>query len=157
MIRLLTLLNYYFSLRDLQSMLGIPYQTLWRYVSLKCMPEERASRRIAERIEELGLLKKLVEDAVDAARANPYDLIRKPGFLTLYTMLASETLRDVRIGILVPVSELGLTLATALALELHSEICPALREGPPSRKGYYTRATTQRTSPSAEGRSSSAY
>ncbi len=58
-IRLLTLLNYYyyFSLRDLRSMLGIPYQTLWRYVSLKCMPEERTSRRIAERIEELASLR----------------------------------------------------------------------------------------------------
>lgn len=40
-IKLLTLLNYRYSLRDLQELLGIPYQTLWKYVSLTCMPEER--------------------------------------------------------------------------------------------------------------------
>ncbi len=45
-IKLLTLLNYRYSLRDLQALLGIPYQTLWKYVSLKCMPEERTSKKI---------------------------------------------------------------------------------------------------------------
>ena len=137
-IKLLTLLNYRYSLRDLQALLGIPYQTLWKYVSLKCMPEERTSRRIAERIEELKLLEKLVEEAVNAARENPYDLVRKPGFLALFTLMVSNALHDVRVGVVVPMSEYALMLATALAMELHCEVCPALKEGPPTRKGYYT-------------------
>ena len=137
-IKLLTLLNYRYSLRDLQALLGIPYQTLWKYVSLKCMPEERTSRRIAERIEELKLLEKLVEEAVSAARENPYDLVRRPGFLALFTLMVSNALHDVRVGVVVPMSEYALMLATVLAMELHCEVCPALREGPPTRKGYYT-------------------
>jgi|GEM_PF-5329968 len=35
-------------------------------------------------------------------------------------------------------SEYALTLATALSMELHCETCPALREGPLTRKGYFT-------------------
>jgi len=137
-IKLLALLNYRYSLRDLQALLGIPYQTLWKYVSLKCMPEERTSKRIAERIEELKLLDKLVEEAVNAARENPYDLVRKPGFLALFTLMVSNALHDVRVGVVVPTSEYALMPATALAMELHCEVCPLLREGPPARKGYYT-------------------
>ncbi len=137
-IKLLTLLNYRYSLRDLQALLGIPYQTLWKYVSLKCMPEEKTSVKIAERIEKLRLLDKLVEEAVNAAREDPYDLVRKPGFLSLFTLMVSNVLHDVRVGVVVPMSEYALMLATALAMELHCEMCPALREGPPARKGYYT-------------------
>jgi len=136
-IKLLTLLNYRYSLRDLQSLLGIPYQTLWKYVSLTCMPEERTSRRIAERIEELKLIDRLVEEAVEAAREDPYDLVRKPGFLTLFTLMVRNLLHDLKVGVVVPTSEYALMLATALAMELHCEVCPALREGPLARKGYY--------------------
>ncbi len=39
---------------------------------------------------------------------------------------------------MVPASEYALMLATALAMELHCEICPALKEGPLTKKGYYT-------------------
>lgn len=138
-IKLLTLLNYHFSLRDLQSMLGIPYQTLWRYVSLKCMPEERTGRRILERIEELKLMDKVLDAAVREALKDPYDLVRKPGFLALFTLMVKDAVRDTRVGAVIPMSEYAMMPATAIALELHCEVCPALPHHPlRGRRAYQT-------------------
>ncbi len=142
-IKLLTLLNYRYSLRDLQTMLGIPYQTLWKYVTLVNMPEEKTSAKIVDRIEELNLLEKFVRETVEEARNDPYDIVRKPGFLTLFTMMVKNVLYDVKVGVIVPMSEYALMLATALSLELRCDVCPALANHPLKRcKGFFTTCFT---------------
>ncbi len=70
-IKLLSVLNYRYSLRDLQSLLGIPYQTLWKYISLTTMPEEETSRKILQRVEELKLIDKLVMEPRRLLRGIP--------------------------------------------------------------------------------------
>ena len=138
-IKLLSLLNYRYSLRDLQTLLGIPYQTLWKYVSLSNMPEEKTSEKIVKRIEELQLLEKFVMETIEEARNDPYDIARKPGFLKLFTIMVRNMLYDVKVGVVIPVSEYALMPATALALELRCDICPALASHPLKRwKGFFT-------------------
>ncbi len=138
-IKLLTLLNYRYSLRDLQTLLGIPYQTLWKYVSLTNMPEEKTSKKIVEHIEELKLLEKFVMETVEEARDDPYDIVRKPGFLTLFTIMVQNTFHDVKVGVIVPMSEYSLMPATALALGLRCDVCPALTNHPLRKgKGFFT-------------------
>ncbi len=57
--------------------------------------------------------------------------------MALLTLLARSVVQEVRIGAVVPISTYALIPATSIALELHSEICPALPEQPASRKGFH--------------------
>lgn len=60
-VRLLRSLKGFFTLKELESMLNIPYQVIWRYISFKNMPERATARKIIMRVEELGLIDKALD------------------------------------------------------------------------------------------------
>lgn len=60
-VRLLRSLKGFFTLKELETMLKMPYQVIWRYISLKNTPEKITARKIIGRIEELGLIDRALE------------------------------------------------------------------------------------------------
>ncbi|MCD6324362.1 MAG: hypothetical protein J7L55_04560 [Desulfurococcales archaeon] len=65
-------------------------------------------------------------------------LTRKSGFLLLFALSARTFLKGVRVKLRCPMSELAIPLATAVAVELHIELCPATRNPIAEKKGIYT-------------------
>lgn len=128
--KLLVALNYAYSLRELEKMLNIPYQVLWRYMVLLTLPEKKTAELIMSRVSELNLLDKALRKAVEEASKNPYEVVRKPGFLALYSMHVREALGDQKIKTVFAVEPHDIILATALGKELNSEICPILSTYP---------------------------
>lgn len=60
-VRLLSSLKAFFTLKELEAMLEIPYQVIWRYISLKSTPERATARKIIGKVEELGLIDRALE------------------------------------------------------------------------------------------------
>lgn len=69
-VRLLSSLKGFFTLKELESKLGIPYQVIWRYISLKNTPEKNTARKIIERIESLNLIEEALRRNLRVNRHN---------------------------------------------------------------------------------------
>ncbi len=83
-IRLLSSLKGFFTFKELEDMLGIPYQVIWRYISLKNTPEKPTARKIISKIEEL----RLIERAFDRIlRTNAYGYVETWRLLTSFKFL----------------------------------------------------------------------
>jgi len=136
-LRLLNVLRGYYSLRDLQDLLGVPYQTLWKYVNLLSVPEERTCEKILARIAELNLLDRLIKEEVSRAQEGILHLTHSPGFLHLFSLTARSFLKGSKATLVIPLSEAGTTLAVAVAVELNIVVCPVMSNPPLDRRGYY--------------------
>ncbi|NPA96712.1 MAG: hypothetical protein GXO32_03830 [Crenarchaeota archaeon] len=122
----LTALNRFYSLRDLEQLLGVPFQSLWKYVNLVSVPRRSTVERILRRVEELGLVERALEIAASSAKSIEA-LVSDPGFLRLFSIAVARALArgGARVDTLIPLSVVGIPLATALALEIGACICAA--------------------------------
>ena len=119
--KVLTLLNQFYSLRDLEALLGVPFQSLWRYLNLVSIPRRSTVDKILRRAEELKLVDKLVDEVVNRV-GDVSALSGDPRFLRLFSAIVSREITK-RIDIVVPLSLEAIPLATVLALETGSTIC----------------------------------
>lgn len=136
-IRLLNILRGYYSLRDLQDMLGVPYQTLWKYVNLVSVPEEKTCDRILTKISESNLIEKLLMELTETTEESYASLSLKPSFLLLFALFVRNFTKGSRIGTVVSMSEMALPLATSAAIELNTSLCPALTSPRVQKGGIY--------------------
>ncbi|RDD53085.1 MAG: hypothetical protein BA066_06260 [Candidatus Korarchaeota archaeon NZ13-K] len=83
-VRLLSSLKGFFTLKELESKLGIPYQVIWRYISLKNTPEKTTARKIIERIESLNLIEEALRRNL---RLNEHNYIESWRFMNNYKFL----------------------------------------------------------------------
>jgi len=121
-IRVLTLLNQFYSLRDLEKILGIPFQSLWRYLNLVSVPRRSTMDRILRRVENLRLLDRLLEEAMKGVEDLSL-LSCDPRFLKLFSMVVTSDLRRDAVDVVVPLSLEAVPLATALSMEIGSPMC----------------------------------
>lgn len=63
-VRLLNALKGFYTFKDLEAKMGIPYQLLWRYTSLRTIPERQTAKRILDSIEERGLVDDVISKSV---------------------------------------------------------------------------------------------
>lgn len=83
-VRLLSSLKGFFTLKELESKLGIPYQVIWRYISLKNTPEKNTARKIIEKIESLNLIEEALKRNL---RVNRHNYIETWRFMNNYKFL----------------------------------------------------------------------
>jgi len=116
-------LNRFYSLRDLEKLLGVPFQNLWKYVNMLSIPEEKTVEKSLQKMKEANLIEKALQKALEKVKGNVWRLPRNVGFLKLYAFIAKELLGDVNIEYVLGMSEYSSPLATALALSLDSNVC----------------------------------
>jgi len=124
-LRVLDALNYFYSFRDLEKMLGVPFQSLWRYVNLLSIPEEKTAERILQRIKQLNLIEKAAREALEEVGVEIWRLARAPGFIQLFSIIAEDVIGLEKLSSVIAVSREALTLATVTAIELEAEVCLA--------------------------------
>ena len=135
-LRILDTLNYFYSFRDLEKMLGVPFQSLWRYVNLLSIPEERTAERILERVKALNLIEAAAREALSEAGDELWRLARTPGFIQLFSIIAEDAIGLGKLNTVVAVTEEAVSLATATAMELEAEVCYATDRVRLEKKGF---------------------
>ncbi|MEM1619558.1 MAG: hypothetical protein QXU97_05510 [Fervidicoccaceae archaeon] len=128
LVDLVRLLNYFYSFRELEETLGIPSQVLWRYATLRSVPERETARRLLVKIRESGLL----ESAVARLNLNERELwvlASNPGIIELSAHKVVEALGASRIETVVSAPEsYSSAFASVISSRLRATLCLASRE-----------------------------
>jgi hypothetical protein len=139
-LELLHALNFFYSLRDLEEALGVPFQSLWRYVNLLSVPEEKTTEKILSKIQELNLVEGAVRKALSEADVEIWGLAREPSFLRLFSLIIEELVEKegVEVDVVVPLSEYAIPLASVVSMELEKALCPVMTCNVKNEKeGFY--------------------
>jgi len=139
-LELLHALNFFYSLRGLEEALGVPFQSLWRYVNLLSVPEEKTTEKILSRIQELNLVEEAVRKALSEADVEIWSLAREPSFLRLFSLIIEELVEKegVEVDVVVPLSEYAIPLASIVSMELEKALCPVMTCNVKNEKeGFY--------------------
>lgn len=93
LLEILKILASFYSFRRLEEKLGVPMQTLWKYYTLKTMPEKQTAIKILHRIREEKILDEIVSE-IAYEITNPISLVNNRGILELAAYKASEIVRQ---------------------------------------------------------------
>lgn len=134
--KILNIMKHYYSLRDIEKMLDLPAQTIWKYVNLVAVPEEKTVVKIINKVSEMRLINKLIEDSLREFRENPVAVLSKPGFLKLFSYVTEDFVDGAKIDLVIPMSTNAVALGSYLAADLPGLICPFVENPPHDKKGY---------------------
>ncbi len=129
-VRLLNALKSFYTFKDLESMLDIPQQALWRYVNYLTVPEESTARKILKRINELKLIERILDGVVkpnEKGRIEVWRLSNNIGFLDLLGFYATTIPKVDDIDVVVAFPEDSAPLATSIAYWVRVNLCIATR------------------------------
>ncbi len=120
---LLRVLKYFYSFTELSAMLGIPGQVLWRYASLRVVPERGTARKIIEAVES-RILPRLYESLPSGPKALAPPM--NPGVLELAALDCASWCRGLgRLDAIAVVTGVwGAALGFAAARLLRLRLCP---------------------------------
>ncbi|MEM0017113.1 MAG: hypothetical protein QXJ48_02430 [Candidatus Korarchaeum sp.] len=113
-VRLLSSLKGFFTLKELESKLEIPYQVIWRYISLKNTPEKTTAKKIIERIEKLNLIEEALRRNLRVNRFNyieSWRFMNNYKFLDLMGYVISSFVGDEEVDLLLASPQTSLPLA----------------------------------------------
>lgn len=123
---LLRALKFFYSFKELERILGVPSQVLWRYVTLRATPEKDTAQKILNTIVEKRIVESTLEKAVESSSGEVWRLLGNPGVLELAGLKAADTLKKIRVDVvLAPCDGYSIALATIIATYLKSRICIA--------------------------------
>ncbi|MEM0474195.1 MAG: hypothetical protein QXV93_01690 [Zestosphaera sp.] len=134
--KILNIMKHYYSLRDIEKMLDLPAQTIWKYVNLVAVPEEKTVAKIISKVGELRLIDKLIENSVKEFRENQVTVLSKPGFLKLFSYITEDFVGGAKIDLVIPMSTAAIVLASYLATDLPGLLCPFTESPLYDKKGY---------------------
>lgn len=113
-VRLLSSLKGFFTLKELESKLEIPYQVIWRYISLKNTPEKTTAKKIIERIEKLNLIEEALRRNLSVNKFNyieSWKFMNNYKFLDLMGYVISSFVGDEEVDLLLSSSQTSFPLA----------------------------------------------
>ncbi len=122
-IKILRALNYFYSLRDLEKILDIPFQNLWKYINFLGIPSDEVVQDIKNRLREKKIVDELLYDMARKYRDMPQHIARNVGFIELYSLVIEERLGDEEVDYIFSLSQEAIPLATAISIELGCELC----------------------------------
>ena len=129
-LRLLSILKHFYTFKELEDLLGIPYQRIWRYISLMAMPEKSTAEKIMNNIREKKLIERILSQTVRENEFEVWRAIRNIGSIELIGFLAMNMLKNKGVDVNAVLSfpdEYSATIATVLSEYLGSCLCIASR------------------------------
>ncbi len=145
-VRLLNALKSFYTFRDLELMLEVPQQALWRYVNFLTVPEESTAKKILKKIEELRLIEKVVDDMVrpsSKGQVEIWKLTHNIGFLDLLGFYVTLIPRIDDVDIILAYPEDSSPLATSIAYWIRVNLCIATRKADSTFSSKYIVETYQ--------------
>ena len=125
--KVLSALKHFYSFKELEERLGVSAQILWRYVSLRSVPERETAEKLIRRIESTRLLEDALSRAVDSS-SELWQLLSSPGILSLIELRALEAFRGEKVNAVVSASDgYSAAIAAVLAELFNARLCVASR------------------------------
>lgn len=121
--KILKSLNYVYSLRHLESLIGISYQNLWKYINMLTIPSDEIAIDILTKLNNLKIVEKTINEFVDKNKDNVNRLASDIGFLSLYVLKIEDYLKEQDISTVIPLSDYAIPFAAILAWELGLRLC----------------------------------
>lgn len=125
--KVLSALKHFYSFKELEERLGVSAQILWRYVSLRSVPERSTAERLLQRIEEEGL----IDDALRRALGDGEELwqvLSSPGVMALAGLKVLSSLKEDKVNVVVTGSDgYSAAFGSVIADALHARLCVASR------------------------------
>ena len=125
--KVLNALKHFYSFKELEERLGVSAQILWRYVSLRSVPERSTAERLLQRIEEEGL----IDDALRRALGDGEELwqvLSSPGVMALAGLKVLSSLKEDKVNVVVTGSDgYSAAFGSVIADALHARLCVASR------------------------------
>ncbi len=122
LLKLISILNSFYSLRELEALLGIPFQSIWRYVNFKSIPRKDTAYRILNRVKELRLINTIFLDLL-SKHSDIVSLSSDLRFLKLLSLLVHELMGKDRVDVVLPLSLEAIPIAVVISLEMNANIC----------------------------------
>jgi hypothetical protein len=120
---ILNVLKFFYSFKDLEKMLGVPSQVLWRYVTLRVVPEKETAVKILMKIREQHLVEEAIRKAVEGSK-EPWKLFTNPGILNLAALHASDEFRKSRVEVVLSAPDPYSALLSGLVSSyLRARVC----------------------------------
>jgi len=121
---LLTSLKFFYSFKELEELLHVPSQVLWRYVTLRSMPEKETVNKMLCTIREARLVEKALARISRSGEA--WQIYSNPGVLGLAALKISEELKEASKKVDIVVSSpdpRSAALSSILSLYLKAGLC----------------------------------
>jgi len=130
-VKLLCSLKEVYTFKELEELLGIPAQALWRYTSFSHFPERQTSRKIIEAIRSQSLVEKALQKALLGKQGvfEEWRLLFNPRVLNLIGYLAWRKLSDREVDLVLTYPERNAAIAAVLAEWLSAGVCIASERG----------------------------
>lgn len=124
MLNILKALKYFYSFKELEYLLEISSQVLWRYLSFRAVPEKETALKIIEKVKEKRLVYKILEGL--RSSSEPDLDVTNPGILLLaYLKLAHEKWASDAMVVVTKDDPLSVAIGTVLALNFRAKLCVA--------------------------------
>jgi len=123
--KLLSALKDFYTFKELEEILGIPYQMLWRYTNFLTTPEEGTAKRLIQIIKEKKLVENTFEKNFMKAKdlSDIWSIVKNIGFLDLVAFETLELLNGENIdGVLAFPEESGV-LGAVIAHWIRGDVC----------------------------------
>ncbi len=122
-LKTLSLLKFFYSFRELEKILGVHSQVLWRYVTLRAVPEKDTAARILSRIREEGV----IEDVLRRSFSEETELgviLSNPGLLELAAIKLADEYRGSRVECTLSAPDnYSAALASLVSVHLRTRLC----------------------------------
>jgi len=125
--KVLNALKHFYSFKELEERLGVSAQILWRYVSLRSVPERVTAERLLQKIEDEKLIDEAFERAIRDSE-EPWQVLSSPGIMELAELKVLSTLKGDRVNIVITGPDgYSTAFGAILADALHARLCVASR------------------------------
>jgi len=125
-VKLLTALKGFYTFKELEDKLGLSFHILWRYVSLRSLPEEKTAKMILQRVEEYNPIGSIVSRVI---RVNSFGYVEtwrylyNVNFLEIIGYETSKFIGEAKVDIVVVFPEEDMPLALVISSWLGSRVC----------------------------------
>jgi len=125
--KVLNALKHFYSFKELEERLGVSAQILWRYVSLRSVPERVTAERLLQKIEDEKLIDEAFERAIKDSE-EPWQVLSSPGVMELAELKVLSTLKGDRVNVVITGPDgYSTAFGAILADALHARLCVASR------------------------------
>ncbi|MGC8566940.1 MAG: hypothetical protein ACP5I6_03410 [Caldisphaera sp.] len=121
--RLLGALKYFYSFKELEERLGVPAQILWRYVTLRTVPERTTAEKILSKIRESHIIEDVLAKYY-IENEELWSLLSNPGIMTLAGLRALDELKDEKINTIISSPDgYAAALGSTFSSLFHARLC----------------------------------
>ncbi|MFP3241568.1 hypothetical protein [Caldisphaera sp.] len=123
--RLLGALKYFYSFKELEERLNVPAQILWRYVTLRTVPERTTAEKILNKIRSTHIIDDILAKYY-IENEELWSLLSNPGIMTLAGLRALDDLKDEKINVVVTAPDsYAAALGATFSSLFHAKLCAA--------------------------------